>query len=400
MQKSRRVALVVFLFLAAAGVADGIYLTSIHLQGAVDDTYSSSACHALSEHGCDIAVKSPWSEVSGVPVSLAGAALDASLVLLALLALVSKVPAVPTALLFLFGIVGVLVSLLMAGVSVVSGSFCPFCAGWYVINLGLLVCAWWALESSPFAALRTAFGAFLRPHRGVGVVVFAVSFGAAVGGGLYAYHRIEKVAIAAHRVDPKDVARITDQIVAAGPLAPFDISNAAAKGPAEDAAAVHIVEFSDFQCPYCRKLWDTLESVYGDGGGTIRMTFVNFPLNSKCNPFVSSELHPYACDAARAAECARRRGKFWEYADILFHNQASLEQDDLLAYGKRLGIPEGELAACMASGEVSDKLLADIGLAAKLGVASTPTFFVNGYKAEGAMRKPYVTGLIERVGRK
>jgi protein-disulfide isomerase/uncharacterized membrane protein len=388
-QTSRRFALLVFALLALGGIADGLYLTKLHLDFAITSSYASGACHQLSASGCDIAVKSEASELFGMPVALLGAAIDAGLLGTAVVGLFG-VAVGPLLLLLAMG--GVLVSLGMAAISLAAGSFCPFCVIWYGLNLAMLAAAWW-VQGAPRSA-RGAFAGLGRSLRGAAFVSFAAVTGVALAVGSSVYGRIG--AGMAHEQE-QGVRKITSQILQSKPVDAFDVPNAPSKGAAKAEAFVHIVEFSDFQCPYCRGLWETLEAV-GANRSNIRISFVNFPLDSKCNPLVSEEMHPYACAAARASECARRQDRFWQYADLLFHNQGALTDADLARHAEKAGLDVERFQACLGSSDVSDKILADIQLAAKLGVASTPTFFIDGYKAEGALPRPYVEHLIDAIG--
>lgn len=390
MTLTRRIALALLVLLALAGVADGIHLTKIHVEYEVTQSYASGACHQLSSSGCDIAVKSPWSEVGGVPVAFVGVAVDVGIAMLGVLALTGR-GAVALPLLFVLGLGGVLVSLLMASVSVAANSFCPFCMIWYGINAGLLAAAWVALDRPARRAIPDLLRALGRPVADLGLPVFAVGLAGAFGVGHVVFSSLEAGLVAEQQ---KGVAQITSQIAGSKPAEDVSIPDAPVKGPAD--AKVVIVEFSDFQCPYCRKLWETLEAVV-DERGDVRISFGHFPLDSACNPLVSSRMHPNACGAAYAAECARRQGRFWEYADILFHNQGALGEGDLLEYAGRLGMDLDVFEKCVGSAEVKARIQADIAVAARLAVASTPTFFINGYKAEGALPKPYVDDLIREL---
>lgn len=388
---SRRIALVVLVLLALAGVADGVHLTKIHVEYDVNQTYASGACHQLSATGCDIAVKSPWSEVAGVPVAFVGVAADAGIALVGILALTGR-GAVALPLLFSLGIGGVLVSCLMLAVSIAAGSFCPFCMMWYGINAGLLVAAWVALDRPARRAIPDLLGALRQPLRDLAFPALAVGVAGAFGTGHVVFKSLRAELEAEQK---KGVAQLTSQIAASKPVALFEAPDAPVKGPA--GARFVIVEFSDFQCPYCRKLWETLEAVVAEHGDDVRISFVHFPLDNSCNPLVSSQMHPNACRAAFAGECARRQGKFWQLADIMFHNQGALGADDLLGYAAQLGMDVDAFSACVASDDVRQRIQADIALGAKMAIGSTPTFFINGYKAEGALPKPYVDDLMREL---
>jgi protein-disulfide isomerase len=166
------------------------------------------------------------------------------------------------------------------------------------------------------------------------------------------------------------------------------------KGPAD--AAVTIVEFSDFECPACAMAFHDLHDLAGKNPQHVRLVFHHFPLDSECNPNVPSRMHRNACQAAIAAECAARHGKFWEYHDLLFGDQDRLGRDDLIAKATGLGIPAEPFTACLDDPAARARVLADAAAGAKLGVKSTPTLVINGRTIEGALdrdRYEYVIAL-------
>jgi protein-disulfide isomerase len=119
----------------------------------------------------------------------------------------------------------------------------------------------------------------------------------------------------------------------------------------------------------------------------VRIVFHHFPLDADCNPNVSTRMHRYACQAAIAAECAARAGKFWEYHDLLFGAQDRLGRDDLIAKAVTLGIARDNFVACLDDPSARSRVLADSAAGAKLGVKSTPTLVINGRAVEGALER-------------
>jgi protein-disulfide isomerase len=142
-----------------------------------------------------------------------------------------------------------------------------------------------------------------------------------------------------------------------------------------DAAPVTILEFSDFQCPYCKRAQDTLEQVMREFPGRVRIVFKDFPL----------DFHPGARPAALAARCAGAGGRFWEYHDLLFVAQPDFEREDLLRYAERIGLERASFAECLDSGRFRDAVERDMTEGRALGITGTPTFFVNGRRLVGAM---------------
>ena len=135
-------------------------------------------------------------------------------------------------------------------------------------------------------------------------------------------------------------------------------------------AKVTIVEFSDYQCPFCgRNFKQTFPQILGDyiKSGKVRYIFRDFPLES---------IHPLAFKASEAALCAGEQGKYWEMHDALFSNQTKLAPADLLAHAKSVGADEGKFQACLASGRQAEKIRVDLAEGRKLGITGTPGFFL------------------------
>jgi len=153
---------------------------------------------------------------------------------------------------------------------------------------------------------------------------------------------------------------------------PVTVDDDPALGP--EGAPIVIVEFSDFNCPYCRKFhsetFTPLLEAYPD---QIRFVYRDFPITSQ-ESFV----------AAQAANCAGRQGSYWEFHDALFSGGLGLGRAAYEAYGERLGLDVQALAACIAGGTEQDEVEADARAAAALGVSGTPTFFINGIALVGA----------------
>jgi protein-disulfide isomerase len=152
-------------------------------------------------------------------------------------------------------------------------------------------------------------------------------------------------------------------------------------------ASVTIVEYSDFQCPFCAKAYETLEKqLLVEYGDRVRLVYKNFPLTS---------VHPWAQAAAVATVCGRQQSPeaFWKLYDYFFQNQASLTPQNLAekaqAVARAAGLDVARFDACMADPATLEAVEAEEKEAAALGVRSTPTFFVNGRRLEGA--QPYET---------
>lgn len=156
------------------------------------------------------------------------------------------------------------------------------------------------------------------------------------------------------------------------------------KGPAN--APVTIVEFSDFQCPFCSRVnptFDEVQRVYGD---QVRIVFRQFPLNN---------IHPQAQKAAEASLCANDQGGFWKLHDAMFANQKALQLDQIKAKAVELGLNAEEFNACVDGGKYAKRVQTDLTEGSAAGVSGTPAMFVNGRFLSGAVPFDRVSTLID-----
>jgi protein-disulfide isomerase len=152
----------------------------------------------------------------------------------------------------------------------------------------------------------------------------------------------------------------------------FPVGDSPAKGPAD--AWVTVVEISEFQCPFCQRVGPTLKQVRDTYGDDVRIVFKHNPLS----------FHNNAKPAAKASECAREQGKFWEMHDVLFENQRALDAPKLEEYAKQVGLNTDQWKACFTSTKYEDRINSDQQLANKFGARGTPGFFINGRFLSGA----------------
>jgi protein-disulfide isomerase len=146
-----------------------------------------------------------------------------------------------------------------------------------------------------------------------------------------------------------------------------------AAGP-EDAP-VTLVEYGDYECPYCGMAHPIVQRAQQTLGNQLRFVFRNFPL---------AEAHPHARLAAQAAEAAGTQGKFWEMHEMLFEHQDALEPNDVLGYAQALGLDVERFTHELESGVYARRVRDDFRSGVRSGVNGTPTFFVNGTRYEGS----------------
>jgi protein-disulfide isomerase len=152
------------------------------------------------------------------------------------------------------------------------------------------------------------------------------------------------------------------------------------------AAPVTLVEFSDFQCPFCARVMPTLKKVKETYGDRVRIVWKDFPLTS---------IHPQAFKAAEAGQCAREQGKFWELHDVLFANQAALQPDDLKKHAAAVGVDLPKFNACFDASKYGERVQQQMSAGTQLGVGSTPSIFINGRLVSGAQPYEVFAGIID-----
>jgi len=145
-----------------------------------------------------------------------------------------------------------------------------------------------------------------------------------------------------------------------------------AEGPAD--APLTLVEYGDYQCPYCGAAYPVVKRLQKTLGKKLRFVFRNFPL---------TQAHPYALTAAQAAEAAALQGKFWEMHDLLFEEQALLKPEIIHSWGKRIGLDLKQFEDDIKESVVEKRIKEDRQSGIRSGVNGTPTFFINGKRYDG-----------------
>jgi protein-disulfide isomerase len=168
----------------------------------------------------------------------------------------------------------------------------------------------------------------------------------------------------------------------------YDIPTEGYPSLGPDDAKIVIVEFSDFQCPYCRRFHeDTYQALLKAYPGQIRFVYRNLPL--------PPTMHPDAMSAAIASLCANDQNVYWDYHDKLFSSE-SLNEATYIQYATDLGLNVEEFTACLSSGKHDEFIKQDTDFSTKLGVQSTPTFFINGLALIGAQPLSSFQQLIDK----
>ena len=152
----------------------------------------------------------------------------------------------------------------------------------------------------------------------------------------------------------------------------FDNAKSASRGP--QSSTVTLVEFSDFECPFCGRFFPTLKQIEEKYGDRIKIVYRQYPLTS---------IHQNAFKAAEASLCAKDQGKFWEMHDMLFTEQAQLSIRDLKVKANRLGLDQKKFDDCLDTGRFAAQVQEDVHEGDRVGVTGTPALFVNGISIDG-----------------
>lgn len=168
------------------------------------------------------------------------------------------------------------------------------------------------------------------------------------------------------------------------PLREHVAATGQSRGPGD--APVTIVEFGDYECPFCHHFEPTLESVIKQYSHQVRFVFRNFPL---------TQIHPHAMHAAEAAVCAEQQGKFWPMHDAIYADSAPLSDSSLRALATQVGLDSQKFEQCVRSEVTAKSINADLQAGENLGVESTPTLFVDGRYINGDVPREQLVSVIE-----
>jgi protein-disulfide isomerase/uncharacterized membrane protein len=351
--------------LAFVGLAVSAELTHIHYRTHTDPTFRS-VCAVSAKVNCETVAQSPYSVFLGVPVSVWGLLGYSVLALLSLWGLSAKRlhRGWPRGALLALTAVFCLVSAILGTISVTKiDSICLFCFSTYGINAALLVLAFLAAartESGPLMAVMGDLRA--AAQRPVGPALLCLAGLCSVAALLIAYPQYF------HNVGWNDLPRL--------------VSGSTEEGHHWIGATkpkLIIEEFSDYECPHCRKAHKQVRDLSARYRDQVRLMHRHFPLDNACNPIIPTPFHERACEFALAAECAAEQGKFWEMNDALFSVQEAIKAKDvdIRRLCVQIGLDSPRFNTCLESGAMKGKVASDIADGSAHGLSGTPTFYIN-----------------------
>jgi protein-disulfide isomerase len=155
-----------------------------------------------------------------------------------------------------------------------------------------------------------------------------------------------------------------------------------------NGAVITLVEYGDFECPYCGEAYPIVKQVQEHFGDRLRFVFRNFPLG---------ELHPHAAAAAQTAEFAAANGKYWPMHDLLFENQKRMSDSLFVSLARELGLKPESLEDALREGTFEERVIGDFKSGVRSGVNGTPTFFINGQRHDDSYQFDVLVAALERA---
>ena len=369
---------VVAIVLSILGITLGAVALYLHQEISSSQGEYSSFCDVSQEMSCDAVLGSTHATFLGTPVATWGIVGWLFALGLSFWTFQAKGREQITRATYLLAISGILlaVSLYYLAVSIfVIGVFCPIC-----LSLDATALALFAVALGQVRTLQAGAPKSWQPKPILGGAALAALAVVAI---LFAAQEEPAPQLSAaatgveiRREDPRFYVYYTSQNVVEQPL-PANVS--------PDGAAISIVEFSDFQCPHCRRAFFDLERAIAASGMDVELYHRNFPLHPDCNPAVKGTAHDMACDAAYASWCAHEAGQGHAFDRALFANQSSLSASTIASIGNSLGMNVADLKSCMASPAARAAIDQDLAAGRALGISSTPTIFINGRMLKGGV---------------
>jgi protein-disulfide isomerase/uncharacterized membrane protein len=370
--------LALMLVLCIAGLAVAVELTVVHVRVHIDPAYRSF-CAVSDAVNCETVAQSRYSVFLGVPVSVWGLLGYLIMGLVSLWGLRLSDRRGPAFLMALLTAGSAATSATLGTISLtVIASVCLLCLASYLINFALLVLGVWELRRwGPADSLRALLGEARRWGRSLP----AAAAGAAVTVGLMAFYPAywehQRVAAAARTPLPTGVDEQGHAWIGA------------------QTPKLTIVEYSDYECPHCRRSHDEVRALVSRSPEAIRLVHRHYPLDQSCNPAITSPFHRRACAFASLAICAGMQERFWQANDFLFQQASQGGTIDASTLAAALKLDAVALDRCVRE-QAPARLRADLDDGARLGIRGTPTFVVDGKVYSGRVPPEVVQPFLPR----
>lgn len=368
------------LFLCLAGLALSILLERIHFKAHTDPTFQSF-CAIDRRVNCDIVARSRYAVLLGVPVATWGIFAYVVAAVVALWGTRSRRPLLVTGLGLDLALAYVAASVGFAAVSVwLISAVCLLCIATYAINCLFLACM---LLSARKLGIRTALAQPFRylgarPLRSLGMAALLVAVALAL--------------MASHPSYWNDNPAIR-RSVPSTPTLPHGVEPGGGHFIGAVNPAITIVEFSDYECPFCRVAHAQVRSLVERFPKQLRVVHRHYPLDQSCNATITSRMHENACFAAMIAECAGRQNHFWQANDYLFVEARMLNTRPVSEIAHDIGLDARALESCLHE-EGPRAVAQDMDEGNRLNIRGTPTFLIEGKTYTGNL-PPWVLSRLE-----
>lgn len=382
---------ILFIILSLSGIVDSVY-TEIIYKKLIESQFTYKSFCAISEFiNCDTVIVSKYGKILGISNSVYGIITYTFILILVLTHIIINRPERNTfySWMFALSLFTSLFSVYLFAVSVlVIKSLCLMCLGIYIINFAMLALASHEVIKENLSPVKTVAEQILSILKRMPVLstIFIIIVITVI---MLLYIKN----VNNEKMEWRE--RYSD--ILSGRAIVHNINTSGSPFAGNPDARVTIVEFSDFQCPFCQVADKTLDKILKNYSSEIKIVFKHFPLDNKCNIILNRSLHENACNSAIASICADEQGKFWEYKKLLFENQEELDYNNLIKLAREIGLNAEQFTNClMMPGERLQKIVSDIHQGYELGVRSTPTLFLNGKMIKGAVPEWLLEEMIER----
>ncbi len=384
----------IVIFLAVAGLAICIYLYSLHVALLMGEIKSGLLCSGENRLGCHSVASSFRSIIMGLPLASWGAIFYSALVMLGFGGVIfwrDSGWAFLRGALFL-AVFGMTIDIYLAFIMIFKiKAVCWICVATYIINFSIIIILLKQVrrEPKPTVSLKAIFPG-IKDAQDSDLYYRNVIKGILMGGILLtALVVLSGSRLLSNTLTENDRGRLANIIKILSRQKPNIMEVKDRPFIGTDDSKLTVVEFSDFLCPYCAKASKYLKLAASGVQDTARFVFRHYPLDKSCNRRLSSNVHPGACLLAEGSVCAYEQNKFWDYHDIAFKTKGKISRSVVMDIASSMDLDLNTFESCLNSGRGLKVVNEDIRAAAKAGVNSTPTLFINGRKLRG-VPKPWM----------
>ena len=353
----------VALLASLVGLGLSIVLERIHFRTHTDPGFHSF-CAIGRTVNCDIVSRSPYSVFFGVPVATWGIFAYALATIVSLWGLL-RTSRLAAACGLGLALVYLASTALLGTISAfVVTAICILCLATYLVNVVLFACMMLAARPEGFWATLAELPRVLRARPGRVLLVLAL-LGSTKLALMFAHPAYWQATAKAARTQPT------------APVLPHGIEPGGGHYLGAEHPALTIVEFSDYECPYCRQAHTQMRDLLDRFPTRLRLVHRHYPLDGSCNPSIPTRMHENACFAASVAECASRQDRFWQANDYLFGEARTLHARSNADIARDLGLDRASFARCLRE-EGPRSVALDVEAGNRLQVQGTPTFVIDG----------------------